>query len=176
MLFPSFLGGIFLSAVLASIMSTADSQLLVTASAVVNDFYKVIVKKEASEKKLMWISRIAVMLVSVIACILALNPNDSIMGIVSNAWAGFGAAFGPAIVFSLYWKRLTLKGTAAGIIGGAATVLIWEYILPDTVTMGLYSIIPGVIVSVLLTVIVSLIDKEPSQEVQQLFEAAKSEG
>lgn len=176
MLFPSFLGGIFLSAVLASIMSTADSQLLVTASAVVNDFYTVVVKKEASEKKLMWISRIAVMLVSVIACILALNPNDSIMGIVSNAWAGFGAAFGPAIVFSLYWKRLTLKGTAAGIIGGAATVLIWEYILPDAVTMGLYSIIPGVIVSVLLTVIVSLIDKEPSQEIQQLFEAAKSEG
>lgn len=176
MLFPSFLGGIFLSAVLASIMSTADSQLLVTASAVVNDFYTVVVKKEASEKKLMWISRIAVMLVSVIACILALNPNDSIMGIVSNAWAGFGAAFGPAIVFSLYWKRLTLKGTAAGIIGGAATVLIWEYILPDAVTMGLYSIIPGVIVSVLLTVIVSLIDKEPSSEVQQLFETAKSEG
>lgn len=176
MLFPSFLGGVFLSAVLASIMSTADSQLLVTASAVVNDFYTVVVKKEASEKKLMWISRIAVMLVSVIACILALNPNDSIMGIVSNAWAGFGAAFGPAIVFSLYWKRLTLKGTAAGIIGGAATVLIWEYILPDAVTMGLYSIIPGVIVSVLLTVIVSLIDKEPSQEIQQLFETAKSEG
>ena len=175
MLFPSFLGGIFLSAVLASIMSTADSQLLVTASAVVNDFYTVVVKKEASEKKLMWISRIAVMLVSVIACILALNPNDSIMGIVSNAWAGFGAAFGPAIVFSLYWKRLTLKGTAAGIIGGAATVLIWEYILPDAVTMGLYSIIPGVIVSVLLTVIVSLIDKEPSEEVQKLFETAKSE-
>lgn len=176
MLFPSFLGGIFLSAVLASIMSTADSQLLVTASAVVNDFYTVVVKKEASEKKLMWISRIAVMLVSVIACILALNPNDSIMGIVSNAWAGFGAAFGPAILFSLYWKRLTLKGTAAGIIGGAATVLIWEYILPDAVTMGLYSIIPGVIVSVLLTVIVSLIDKEPSEEVQKLFETAKSEG
>ena len=176
MLFPSFLGGIFLSAVLASIMSTADSQLLVTASAVVNDFYTVVVKKEASEKKLMWISRGAVMLVSVIACIRALNPNDSIMGIVSNAWAGFGAAFGPAIVFSLYWKRLTLKGTAAGIIGGAATVLIWEYILPDAVTMGLYSIIPGVIVSVLLTVIVSLIDKEPTAEVRQLFEAAKSEG
>lgn len=176
MLFPSFLGGIFLSAVLASIMSTADSQLLVTASAVVNDFYTVVVKKEASEKKLMWISRIAVMLVSVIACILALNPNDSIMGIVSNAWAGFGAAFGPAIVFSLYWKRLTLKGTAAGIIGGAATVLIWEYILPDAATMGLYSIIPGVIVSVLLTVIVSLIDKEPSAEVQRLFDTAKSEG
>ncbi len=175
MLFPSFLGGIFLSAVLASIMSTADSQLLVTASAVVNDFYKVIVKKEASEKKLMWISRISVIVISVIACILALNPNDSIMGIVSNAWAGFGAAFGPAILFSLYWKRLTLKGTAAGIIGGAATVLLWEYILPAGITGGLYSIIPGCIVSVLLTVIVSLIDKEPSKEITDMFEKAKSE-
>ncbi|MCI7766680.1 MAG: sodium/proline symporter PutP [Oscillospiraceae bacterium] len=174
MLFPSFLGGIFLSAVLASIMSTADSQLLVTASAVVNDFYSVIVKKEVSEKKLMWISRGTVIAISIIACILALNPNDSIMGIVSNAWAGFGAAFGPAIIFSLYWKRLTLKGTAAGIIGGAGTVLLWEYILPDSVTMGLYSIIPGFIVSVLLTVIVSLIDKEPSKEVQEMFTSAKS--
>ena len=176
MLFPSFLGGIFLSAVLASIMSTADSQLLVTASAVVNDFYKVVVKKEASENKLMWISRGAVIAISVIACILALNPNDSIMGIVSNAWAGFGAAFGPAIVFSLYWKRLTLKGTAAGIIGGAATVILWEYILPASVTMGLYSIVPGCIVSVLLTIVVSLIDKEPSKEVLDMFEEAKAEG
>lgn len=173
-LFPSFLGGIFLSAVLASIMSTADSQLLVTASAVVNDFYILVVKKETSEKKLMWISRIAVMAISVIACILALNPNDSIMGIVSNAWAGFGAAFGPAILLSLYWKRLTLKGTVAGIIGGAATVLIWEYVLPDSLAItDLYSIVPGVIVSALLTVLVSLADKEPSQEVQQMFDLAK---
>lgn len=176
-LFPSFLGGIFLSAVLASIMSTADSQLLVTASAVVNDFYTIVVKKETSEKKLMWISRGAVMLVSVIACILALNPNDSIMGIVSNAWAGFGAAFGPAIVLSLYWKRLTLKGTVAGIIGGAGTVIVWEYILPHFVPAldSLYSIVPGVLVSVLLTVFISLADKEPSQEVQEMFELAKAD-
>ena len=176
-LFPSFLGGIFLSAVLASIMSTADSQLLVTASAVVNDFYTIVVKKEASENKLMWISRIAVVVISVIACILAINPNDSIMGIVSNAWAGFGAAFGPAIVLSLYWKRLTLKGTVSGIIGGAATVIIWEYLLPGIIPAAdsLYSIVPGVIVSVLLTVIVSLIDKEPSKEITDMFELAKTE-
>lgn len=176
-LFPSLLGGIFLSAVLASIMSTADSQLLVTASAVVNDFYTVVVKKETSEKKLMWISRIAVMAISVIACILALNPNDSIMGIVSNAWAGFGAAFGPAIVLSLYWKRLTLKGTVAGIIGGAGTVLIWEYVLPDSLAItSLYSIVPGIIVSLILTVAISIADKEPAPEVQKMFELAKSEG
>ena len=176
-LFPSFLGGIFLSAVLASIMSTADSQLLVTASAVVNDFYTIVVKKETSEKKLMWISRISVMVISVIACILALNPNDSIMGIVSNAWAGFGAAFGPAILLSLYWKRLTIKGTVAGIIGGAGTVLIWEYVLPDSLAItSLYSIVPGIIVSLILTVAVSLADKEPSKEVQEMFDMAKQQG
>ncbi len=171
-LFPGAIAGIFLSAVLASIMSTADSQLLVTASAVVNDFYKVIVKKEASDKKLMWISRGAVMLVSVIACILALDPKDSIMGIVSNAWAGFGAAFGPAILFSLYWKRLTLKGTVAGIIGGASAVIIWEYVLHWSGY--LYSIVPGFVISIILTVAVSLIDKEPSDEVKALFDKARS--
>ena len=111
------------------------------------------------------------MLVSVIACILALNPNDSIMGIVSNAWAGFGAAFGPAIIFSLYWRRLTLKGTVAGIIGGAATVIVWEYILHWSSV--LYSIVPGFAVSVILTVVVSLLDKEPSDEVKALFDEAK---
>lgn len=175
-LFPSFLGGIFLSAVLASIMSTADSQLLVTASAVVNDFYAIVIKKDAEEKKLMWISRITVMVISVIACILALNPNDSIMGIVSNAWAGFGAAFGPAILLSLYWKRLTLKGTVAGIIGGAVTVLFWEYILPSIAPgpAALYSIVPGIIVSIILTVVISLTDKEPSAEVAAMYDKAKT--
>lgn len=114
------------------------------------------------------------MAISVIACILALNPNDSIMGIVSNAWAGFGAAFGPAILLSLYWKRLTIKGTVAGIIGGAGTVLIWEYVLPDSLAItSLYSIVPGIIVSLILTIAVSLADKEPSKEVQEMFDLAK---
>lgn len=141
----------------------------------VNDFYILVVKKEVNEKKQMWISRLAVIAVSVIACILALNPNESIMGIVSNAWAGFGAAFGPAIVLSLYWKRLTLKGTVSGIIGGAATVLFWEYILPSIAPgpAALYSILPGIIVSVILTVAVSLIDKEPSKEVQYMLAQAR---
>lgn len=171
-MFPSALAGVFLSAVLASIMSTADSQLLVTASAVVNDFFKVIVKKEVSDKTLMWISRGTVMVISIIACILALDPKDSIMGIVSNAWAGFGAAFGPAILLSLYWKRLTLKGTVAGIIGGAGTVLLWDNILHLGGVM--YSIVPGFVVSIILTVVVSLIDKEPSDEVKKLFDEASA--
>lgn len=170
-LFPGILAGVFLSAVLASIMSTADSQLLVTASAVVNDFYKIVVKKETSDKKLMWISRGAVMVISVIACILALNPNDSIMGIVSNAWAGFGAAFGPAIILSLYWKRLTLKGTVSGIIAGAGTVLIWEYILHWS--GHIYSILPGFALSIIVTIVVSLLDNPPSKEVCDMFDEAK---
>lgn len=172
MLFPGIFAGIFLSAVLAAIMSTADSQLLVTASAVANDFFKVVVKKEVSEKTTMWVSRGAVIAISVIACILALDPKDSIMGIVSNAWAGFGAAFGPAIILSLYWKRLTLKGTVAGIIAGAATVLLWDNILHLGGIM--YSIVPGFAASILLTVIVSLIDKAPSKEVLEIFEKAKT--
>ena len=172
MLFPGIFAGIFLSAVLAAIMSTADSQLLVTASAVANDFFKVVAKKEVSEKTTMWVSRGAVIAISVIACILALDPKDSIMGIVSNAWAGFGAAFGPAIILSLYWKRLTLKGTVAGIITGAATVLLWDNILHLGGIM--YSIVPGFAASILLTVIVSLIDKAPSKEVLEIFEKAKT--
>lgn len=172
MLFPGVFAGIFLSAVLAAIMSTADSQLLVTASAVANDFFKVVVKKEVSEKTTMWVSRGAVIVIAIIACILALDPKDSIMGIVSNAWAGFGAAFGPAILLSLYWKRLTLKGTVAGIITGAATVLLWDNILHLGGIM--YSIVPGFAASILLTVVVSLIDKKPSDEVLEIFEKAKT--
>lgn len=172
MLFPGLIAGIFLSAVLASIMSTADSQLLVTASAVANDFFKVVVKREVSEKTLMWISRGSVMVISVIACILALDPKDSIMGIVSNAWAGFGAAFGPAILLSLYWKRLTLKGTVAGIIAGAGTVLLWDNVLKLGGIM--YSIVPGFVLSIIVTVIVSFIDKEPSDDVKAIFEKAKT--
>ncbi len=118
----------------------------------------------------MWISRIAVIVIAVIACILALDPQDSIMGIVSNAWAGFGAAFGPAIVLSLYWKRLTLKGTVAGIIGGGATVILWVYVFKLSGLM--YEIVPGIIVSVILTILVSLLDKKPSKEVEELFDRA----
>ncbi|MBQ8378380.1 MAG: sodium/proline symporter, partial [Oscillospiraceae bacterium] len=169
MLFPAAFAGIFLSAVLASIMSTADSQLLVTASAVVNDIFKVF-KKNISDKAAMWISRGAVMAISVIACILALNPKDSIMGIVSNAWAGFGASFGPAILFSIYWKRVTLKGTVAGIISGATTVILWCYVLKWN--GDLYAIIPGFIISAIVTVIGSLIDKKPSDEVIAIFDEA----
>lgn len=176
MLFPNVIGGIFLSAVLASIMSTADSQLLVTASAVASDFYNAVLNKKASDKHLMWVSRIAVMAISVAACVLALFGDKNIMGIVSIAWAGFGAAFGPAIIFSLYWKRLTMKGTVCGIITGGAVVVLWEYIFPLVSFLkpltALYSIFPGFILATAVTIIVTLLDKKPSAEVEQLFDDA----
>ena len=113
-----FVAGIFLCGILAAIMSTADSQLLVTASSVSEDIYKGVVNKEASDKKVLMVSRITVVVVAIIAYIIALNPNNSIMGLVSNAWAGLGAAFGPTVVMSLFWRRTNLAGAVAGIVSG----------------------------------------------------------
>ena len=111
------------------------------------------------------------MVVSVVAYFLAVNPNSgNIMDLVSNAWAGFGAAFGPVIILSLYWKRLTLKGAVAGIIGGGATVVLWLAFLTDKT--GVYELLPGFIVGLLLTFIVSFIDKKPSKEIEDLFDRA----
>lgn len=172
-LFPGFIAGILLSAILAAAMSTADSQLLVTASAVSNDFYKALFRKNASDKELIWVSRGSVMVISIIAYLLALDPNSTVMGLVSYAWAGFGSSFGPVILLSLFWKRLTMRGAVSGMIVGGATVILWENISILSGT-GLYSIIPGFFIALAVIVIVSLLDKEPSKEVQALFERAKS--
>lgn len=172
-LFPGFIAGILLSAILAAAMSTADSQLLVAASAVSNDFYKALFRKDASDKELMWVSRAAVMVIAITAYLLALDPNSSVMGLVSYAWAGFGSSFGPVILLSLFWKRLTMKGAVAGMVVGGATVVLWEN-LPALAGTGLYSLMPGFALALIVIVVVSLIDKEPSKEVQDLFERAKS--
>ncbi len=169
--FPSFIAGILLSAILASSMSTADSQLLVASSAVTSDIYQPIFRKNASDRELLWIGRIAVIIISIVAFFIASNPNSgSIMDLVENAWAGFGAAFGPVIVLSLYWKRFTYKGAVATIVCGAITVIVWLLFF-KTVT-GIYELLPGFIVGMLAGVIVSLIDKKPSEEVEQLFDDA----
>lgn len=172
-LFPGFIAGILLSAILAAAMSTADSQLLVAASAVSNDFYKAVVRKNASDKELMWVSRAAVIVIAVLAYLLALDPNSSVMKLVSYAWAGFGSAFGPVILMSLFWKRLTMKGAIAGMITGGVVVVLWENV-PALAATGLYSLVPGFILAMAAIVTVSLIDKEPSKEVQELFERAKN--
>ena len=123
-----FIAGIFLCGILAAIMSTADSQLLVTASSVSEDIYKGVINKNADDKKVLRVSRITVVVVAVIAYIIALNPDNSIMGLVSNAWAGFGAAFGPLVLLSLFWKRTNMPGAVAGIVSGGAVVMIWDYL------------------------------------------------
>lgn len=170
-LFPSVIVGFLLAAILAAVMSTISSQLLVTSSALTEDIYKAFFKKNASDKELVNVGRLAVVGVSVVAFLLALNPSDTILNLVGYAWAGFGAAFGPVILLSLYWKRMTKWGALAGMVAGAVTVIVWEMIE----SMGdVYEIIPGFIVGLLAIIIVSLLTQKPSAEIEAEFdEAAK---
>ncbi len=167
---PGLIAGILLCAIVSAIMSTSDSQLLVTASAVTSDIYGVIAKNKPSDKQMLTLSRIAIVVVSIIAYIIALDPNNTVMALVSNAWAGFGAAFGPAMLLSLFWKRMTMNGALAGMISGAAVVILWNKFL--AASTGLYELVPAFFISLALIVIVSLIDKEPSQKVLDKFELA----
>ena len=174
-----FVGGIFLCGILAAIMSTADSQLLVTASAVSEDMFKGVIKKNASEKTSLWVGKIAVVIVAVIAFLIALDPNSSIMGLVSDAWAGFGSAFGPVVLLALFWKRSNLAGAIAGMATGALTVIVWDY-LPvvngQTIyaATGLYSLVVGFALALVVNVVVSLITKKPSKEITDEFESIKN--
>ncbi|MBR6221820.1 MAG: sodium/proline symporter PutP [Lachnospiraceae bacterium] len=175
-----FVGGIFLCGILAAIMSTADSQLLVTSSAVSADLYKGIFKKDASEINVLIVSKVTVIIVAVLAFIIAWDPNSSVMKLVSDAWAGLGAAFGPAVLLSLYWKRMNLAGAIAGIFSGGLTVIIWDYIpciggkTPADAT-GLYSLAIGFFISLLCIVIFSLATKKPSAEIEAEFDAVLAE-
>lgn len=174
-----FIGGIFLCGILAAIMSTADSQLLVTASAVSEDMYKGVINKKATEKKSLWVGKIAVVVVAVIAFVIALDPKSSIMDLVSDAWAGFGSAFGPVVLLALFWKRSTLSGAISGMAVGALTVITWDYIplaggqTPSNAT-GLYSLVIGFVLALVVNVVVSLLTKKPSKEIIDEFESIKT--
>lgn len=170
-----FIGGIFLCGILAAIMSTADSQLLVTASAASEDLYHQFIKKDADSKEILMVARVTVIAVSILAFVIAWDPESSIMGLVSNAWAGLGAAFGPTVVMSLYWRRTNLAGAVAGIVSGGLTVIIWDYIpLIQGQTLGsytgLYSLAVGFVVSLILIIIFSLATKAPSKEITDVFD------
>lgn len=169
-LFNPVLAGVMLIAILAATMSTASSQLLVTASSVSRDIYAILFKKEGEEKQLVWVSRVAVVAVSVIAIFLGLDPNSSIFSLVSCAWGGIGATFGPLILFSLFWKRMTLAGAIAGMIVGGVTDLLW-YNLSGGV-FDIYEIIPGFLFSSLAIIVFSLLTK-PSEEIVEEFESVK---
>ena len=173
-----FIGGIFLCGILAAIMSTADSQLLVCASSVSKDIYKNLFKPDAPDKRVLWISRVTVVVVAVIAILIAWDPNSSIMNLVSDAWAGLGCAFGPLVVLSLFWKRTNLAGAFAGIVTGGAFVILWDYIPFNGKTLyeqtGLYSLLLGFFISLLMIVIVSLLTKAPDQSILDEFEEVKN--
>ncbi|MEG1990898.1 MAG: sodium:proline symporter, partial [Christensenella sp.] len=135
------------------------------------DIYEKVAKKKPSEKKLMWIGRIGVIAIAVIAVILARDPKTSIMTVVSFAWAGFGSAFGPVVLLALFWKRTTRNGALAGIVTGFAVAILWNVFLTEAT--GLYEIVPGFLLALLACVAVSLLDKKPSKEIEEEFEAAK---
>ena len=172
-IFPSVVAGILLSAILAASMSTADSQLLSAASAFSSDVYKPIVRNNrASDREMLWIGRMVVIVIAVVALVIASDPNaQSIMNLVSNAWGVFGAAFGPVILLSLFWKRFNFPGALSGIIVGAVVDILWLAFLSGT---GVYEIVPGFVCGMLAAVLVSLCTKAPDAEVEALFEAGVS--
>ena len=172
-LFPPFLAGMLLAAIIAASMSTADSQLLVASSSFTSDIYKPIIRKNASEKETLWVGRVVVVIIAVIAFFIASNGGSgaqAIMNMVENAWGLFGASFGPAVLLSLFWRRFTYLGAVAGIVVGAVVDIVWLLYL--TAPTGVYEILPGFVASAVVCVIVSLIDKKPSQEILAIFDRA----
>ena len=171
-LFPAFIGGLLLSAILAASMSTADSQLLASSSAFASDVYKKVIRKKADDKEMLMVGRIVVAVVSVVALIIALTPGCAgIMELVECAWGAFGAAFGPVIILALYWKRFTYKGAIAGISIGFIVDALWYAFLSGPT--GLYEIIPGFICGMIAAVAVTMLDSEPSKEITDMFEKAQ---
>jgi sodium/proline symporter len=157
LLSPVFVGFV-LAAILAAIMSTISAQLLVTGSSLTEDFYRLFVKRNASEKEVVTVGRLSVVAVAAVAMALAQNPDSSILGLVSNAWAGFGAAFGPVIILALTWRRMTLAGALAGMVTGAAVVLLW---IRADLSGQMYEIVPGFIAAFAAIIGVSLVSSPP---------------
>ena len=155
-------------------MSTADSQLLVASSSFTSDIYKPFIRKEAKDKEVLWIGRIVVVIVAAIAFFIASSKGSgaqAIMNLVENAWAGFGSSFGPVVLLSIFWKRLTYKGALAGVVGGALVDVIW-LATGLSASTGIYELIPGFAVGLLCAIVVTLIDKKPSDDAVAVFEAA----
>jgi sodium/proline symporter len=170
-LFNPWIAGVLLSAILAAVMSTLSCQLLVSSSALTEDFYKVFFRPDASQKELVWVGRLMVLLVAVIAIVIARDPASKVLGLVGYAWAGFGAAFGPVVILSLLWPRMTRNGALAGMLVGALTVIIWR----NGAWFGLYEMVPGFLLSGVAIVLFSLLDKAPSMRMQQDFAQMEAE-
>ena len=173
--FAAILAGIVLSGILASTMSTADSQLLAAASSVSENIMQEKMKLKLTEKQSMLAARLTVIIIAILGVIIARNPDSSVFGIVSFAWAGFGASFGPIVICSLFWKRTTLSGAVSGMAAGGIMVFVWKYLVkPLGGIFGVYELLPAFIVSIAVIVIVSLLSKKPSEEIENEFEKAKA--
>ncbi|WP_299806472.1 sodium/proline symporter PutP [uncultured Shewanella sp.] len=166
--FNPWIGGLLIAAILSAIMSTIDSQLLVCSSVITEDFYKKWLRPQATSKELMLVGRIGVLAIAIIAGIVALNPESSVLGLVSYAWAGFGAAFGPVVLLSLFWRGYSRNGAVATIIVGALTVVIWKQLSGHI--FDIYEILPGFILATLTGVIVSKL-QSPSETIKQQFDS-----
>lgn len=180
-LFHPLVGGFLLAAILAAIMSTISSQLLVTSSSLTEDFYKLIRGEErvkTHQKEFVLVGRLSVLVVAIVAIAIAWSPNDTILNLVGNAWAGFGASFSPLVLFSLYWKKLTRAGAISGMVAGALVVIIWIAWIKPLASIneifGMYEIIPGFIISVIVTYVVSLLTQHPGDFVERDIEKVKS--
>ena len=166
LLFNPWVAGLILAAILAAVMSTLSSQLLVCASVLSEDFYRGFLRKAASQRELVWVGRSAVLLVSMVAIWIARDPDSRVLGLVSYAWAGFGSAFGPVLLLSLFWQRMTRNGAVAGMIAGAVMVIFWKEVMVNGQGSGLYEMIPGFITGTIAAIVVSLLGPAPGAEVQ----------
>ncbi len=172
---PAILAGFVMAGILAATISSSDSYLLIAASAVAKNIYQGIIKKNANEKSVMNVSRITLLVIAGIAMIMALDENSVIFNIVSFAWAGFGATFGPLMLMSLFWKRINRAGAIAGMVGGAGMVFLWKLVIAKLGgVFAIYELLPAFIFSLICIVVVSLLTKAPSKEILEDFEAVKS--
>lgn len=166
--FHPFIAGVVLAAVLAAVMSTISSQLIVTSSALVEDLYRKVIRQDASQKHYVFLGRIAVLAVAIVALILAWPNNESILALVAFAWAGFGGAFGPIVILSLYWRKITRIGALAGMVTGAVVVGVWGNI--DVLSSTLYEIVPGFILNLIVTIVVSNMTFKQNPEIEKEFD------
>lgn len=174
-LFPPLLAGFIMAGILAATISSSDSYLLIAASAFAKNIYQGLFRKKASDKEVLNISRITLLLIAIVAMIIALDENSVIFTIVSFAWAGFGATFGPLMLFSLFWKRTTRAGAVAGMVSGAAMVFIWNLLVrPLGGLWDIYELLPAFLVSCIFIVVVSLLTPEPSKEIQREFKEVQA--
>lgn len=170
-MFPAFIAGIFLCAILAAAMSTADSQLLVASSAFSRDIFKGLIKKDASEKQVLAVSRVSVLVISAVAFVLALDENSSVFDLVSYAWAGFGATFGPLVLLALFWRGATARGAVSGLLAGGVTVIVWHNLKGGI--FDVYEILPAFVMCLVVAVAVSLLDKNKDAAMLAEFDAYK---